>query len=118
PDGPMSKQAAHKLEVDGALLRPQTEVREQVDDDAIVVARIEGHLGVPPAFGQGAQDVKSLVTVKRRHLDSHDILHFKELPPEFEFQDAAADCRLQVESEHGNNFSDRVAVLEEFSSGG
>ena len=65
-------------------------------------------------FGDSTHDIEGLVTVERCDFDSYDIIDLRELAPEFEGENAAADGRLQVETNNRQNLRDGARVSEKF----
>src|SRR5882724_11111820 len=92
--------------VDGKHVRS-----EQVHYDVVVVASVERDFAA--GFGDGADDVKSLVAIERSDFDGGDIFDFGEFSPEFVREDAAADGGLEIKADDGNNLCDGATVGEE-----
>jgi hypothetical protein len=87
--------------------------REQVDDDAVVVAGVERHV-VAPRRGHRAHHVERAVAVERRDLHRHQVRHrLGEVAPEAVAERAPAHGGLQVEAEHGEHLAHRAAVAHE-----
>src|SRR5256885_2063554 len=84
---------------------------EQVHHDVVVVAGVERN--VAAGFGDGADDVKSLVAIEGSDFDGGDIFDFGKLAPEIEREDAAADGGLEIEADDGENLCDGAAMRKE-----
>ena len=82
----------------------------EVGDDRIVVAGVEGHLGLPPAGGERTDNVQCAVAVERSHLDAQDLGDLEELPPERLVERPSAHRRLEVEAKERNDGGDVAAV--------
>src|SRR5256885_2132529 len=92
--------------VDGKNVRS-----EQVHYDVVVVAGVERN--VAAGFGDGADDVKSVVAIEGSDFDSGDIFDCGELAPEVIREDAATDGGLKIKADDGNNLCDGAAMREE-----
>ncbi len=77
----------------------------------VVVAGVEGNV-LSAGLGDGANDVDRLVAIEWRDLYGHDPLDFEKLPPEAIRQRAAADRRLEIETDKGKHVGDGTAVFE------
>ena len=66
-----------------------------------------------PLSATAASDVERAIAIERRDLDRDDALDVQEGAPERRVEDAAADGRLKVEADHGDDLGDRAAMLEQ-----
>src|SRR5215210_7226279 len=90
---------------------------DQVDDDAVVVAGVEGDVGAP-GFNDGADDVEGLIAVEGGDFDGDDVVDFGEAPPEFIAKHSAADGGLEIEADDRNYLRDFAGVGDELFFGG
>ena len=111
PDGPMAEEAANDAALDLFAVDGKNVRSEQVHYDVVVVAGVERN--VAAGFGDGAHDVKSLVTIEGSDFDGGDIFDFGECAPELVRENATADGRLKIEADDGNNLCDGAAMREE-----
>jgi len=116
PDGPMAEKAADDAAFDLLAIDGKNVRSEQVHYDVVVVAGVERN--VAARFGDGADDVKTLVAIEGSDFDGGDIFDFGELAPEFVGESATADRGLQVEADDGKNLCDGAAMGEERCVGG
>lgn len=65
-------------------------------------------------FSDSAHDIEGLVAVERCDFDSYDMIDLRELAPEFVGENAAADGRLQVETNNRQNLRDGAGMSEKF----
>src|SRR4030095_10941377 len=65
----------------------------------------------------GTHHVESLVAVKARNLDGHDVFDLREPPPERIRQHLATDGRLKIEADERNDVRDGTAVCDQFVFG-
>ena len=113
PDGPVAEEAADDSADDGPAAGEFDAVRsEEVQDDVVVVAGVEGDVG-PAGVGDGADDVEGLVAVEGGNLDGQNVGDFGEASPEGVGEDSAADGGLEVEADEGDTVGDGAAVGEE-----
>ena len=102
PDGPVAEKAADDAAFDLLAVDGKDVGREKVEDDVVVVAGIERDFAA--GFGDGADDIESLVAIEGSDFDGDDIFDFGELSPEFVRENAATDGGLQIEADDGENF--------------
>src|SRR2546430_7647633 len=107
----MAEEAADDAALDLFTVDGKNVRSEQVHDDVVVVSGVEGDFAA--GFGDGADDVKSLVTIEGSDFDGGDIFDFGELAPEFVREDAATDGGLKIKADDGNNLCDGATVREE-----
>ena len=111
PDGPMAEEAPNDAALDLFAVDVKNVRSEQVHHDVVVVAGVERN--VAAGFGDGADDVKSLVAIEGSDFDGGDIFDFGKLAPEIEREDAAADGGLEIEADDGENLCDGAAMRKE-----
>ena len=111
PDGPMAEEAPNDAALDLFAVDVKNVRSEQVHHDVVVVAGVERN--VAAGFGDGADDVKSLVAIEGSDFDGGDIFDFGEFAPEFVRENAAADGGLKIEADDGNNLCDGATMREE-----
>ena len=112
PHRPLSQQSA--VEPPHSLLAADVHGvrREQVAEDVIVVAGIQGDV-VAPRFADGTNDIECPIAIERRDLHGPEIRNVRQLTPERVVQHAATDGRLEVEPEERHHVGDRAAVREQ-----
>ena len=108
----MSEQSARNSH----LLRAEVKGSQQIEQDVVVVAGVEGDVLNAPGLRQGAHDVDGLIAIEGRHLDRDHVFDFEELPPELIRQETSSDRRLQVEAHDWNHGCDGASVFEEFGN--
>ena len=113
-DGPLAEEAADDADGDAG----EGEGGEEVGDDVVVVAGVEGDAGGAAGFGDGADDVEGLVAVEGGDLDGDEGLDFGGAAPEGVGQDAAADGGLEVEADDGEDLADGAEVVDHLIDGG
>jgi hypothetical protein len=89
PDCPLTEQTAH--EGRSAPIEPIP--REQVEDDGVVVASVEGDLVCPAGLRETTNDVDRGVAVERSNLDCDNLLELGEPAPEVDVEAPAAGGR-------------------------
>src|SRR6267154_650283 len=104
----MAEKAADDAALDLFAVDGKNVRSEQIHDDVVVVAGVERD--VAAGFGDGADDVKSLVAIEGSDFDGGDVFDFGELAPEFIRENAAADGRLEIDSDDANEWSGAAAV--------
>src|SRR3982751_260916 len=87
---------------------------QQVDDDAVVIARVERDV-VAPGVRNGADNVDRLISVERRDLDRPHVRHLGELAPERVAEHAAADGWLQVEAEERHHLAHFTTMQQQLA---
>ncbi len=99
PRRPMAQQAADDPLLDRCSVDDEPEGGQEVRQDVVVIARVEGDVVAARGLHHRADDVLRLVPVERRHLDGLDALDVRHLPPKVVPEEATADARLQIEPE-------------------
>src|SRR5215472_17033393 len=110
PDSPMTEKAADDAAFDEEAVRPENKGSEQIHYDVVVVTGIQGD--VAAGFGDSAYDIEGLVAVERRDFDGDDVFDLRELAPEFVGENAAADGRLQIETNNRQNLRHTAGMSE------
>ncbi len=85
PYRPMAQQAARKTK----LLAAEIIGGEQVEQNIVVVAGVQRYFVGAPGFGEGADDIESLVAVKRGNFYGHNIFDVTKFAPERIWQEHA-----------------------------
>lgn len=109
PDGPLAEEAAGHAEADAVEL----EGGEEVVEDVVVVTGVEGDVVGAAAGGEGADDIKGVIAVEGGDLDGDDVGDGNETAPEVVAEDAAADGRLEVEAEDGEDGGEVADMVED-----
>ena len=112
PDRPMAEQAAHDAALDPFSIHGETERREEVQHDVVVVASIKGYV-VAAGFRNCANHIEGLVTIERRDFDGDNLLNLSKASPEGMRQHAPAHRGLQVEAEEREHFCNSSAVVQQ-----
>src|SRR5262249_46727896 len=111
PDRPVAQQSAHDTKrwfgIRKAILG------DQVQKDVVIVAGVESNLWCPARFSHSSHDIQCPVSIKRGHLDGHDILHLRKPAPEIDTQDTATHRGLEVEAKDGDDLGDGLYVLNQ-----
>ena len=108
PDAPLAQQPPGNESSAAA----EAKRREQIHDDVVVVAGIEGDI-LAAGRTDGANDVERLVAVERRDLDRHHLGNLGKRAPEPMRKDASAHGRLQVEPDQRDLAGDLPAMLQD-----
>lgn len=114
PDGPLAEEAADDAEGSAFDL----ERSDEVVDDVVVVAGVEGDLVGAAGGGDAAEDIDGLIAIEGGHFDGDDVFDFGEAPPEGIGQKASADGGLEVEADDGDDLGDGSGVGDQFVDGG
>src|SRR5262249_46068202 len=115
PDGPMAEKTADDAARYLLSVHQEYKGGEQIHDDVVVLARIKGCIAT--GFGDGANDVERVIAIEGSDFDRYDIFDFCKFAPETVGEDAAANGRLQVETNNGNDLRDGARVSEKFGVG-
>ncbi len=110
PGAPMTQQAALEAEHHRLIVPAHRERRHQVQEDMIVVARVERDAALGLRRDHAAHDIQGAITVERRHLDGDNVIDSGKAAPEFRRQQNAADRRLQIKADKGNAIGNRLAM--------
>ena len=102
PTGPMSEQATGKVQLHQSACGGELKLREQIEHDVVVVARVERDVARATGLGDRAHHVEGLIAVERGDLDAGNIRHLGKPSPEVGRKQAPARRRLEIESEHGD----------------
>ena len=113
PDAPMAEQPALDSDPDFPAVPFHDERRQQVEDDVIVVARVQSDPVRGASLDHAANEGERLVPVERRHLDRDHVFDGGEAAPEGGGQDAAADGRLQIKTDQRNFLRHAGAMLDD-----
>ncbi len=108
PDGPVAEKAADDAAFDLLAVDRKSVRSEEVKDDVVVIAGVERN--VAAGFGDGTDDVKSLITIEGSDFDGGDIFDFGEFAPEIVREDAATDGGLKIKADDGKNLRDGAAM--------
>jgi len=112
PDAPLAEEAA----VDVARASGEGERGEEVGEDVVVVAGVEGNV-VAAGSEDGADDVECAVAVERGNFDGDKFRDVGERAPERITENAAANGGLQIESDEWNLSGYGATVGEDFFLG-
>ena len=112
PDAPLAEEAA----VDVARAPGEGERSEEVGEDVVVVAGVEGNV-VAAGSEDGADDVECAVAVEGGDFDGDKFRDVGERAPERVTENAAADGGLQIETEEWNLSGYGATVGEDFFLG-
>ncbi len=112
PDAPLAEEAA----VDVARAPGEGERSEEVGEDVVVVAGVEGNV-VTAGSEDGADDVECAVAVEGGDFDGDKFRDVGERAPERVTENAAADGGLQIETEEWNLSGYGATVGEDFFLG-
>ena len=113
PTRPLTQQPADDPQPHLAASGRDAELRQQIEQDVIVVAGVERDVPGAPGFGHGADDLEGLVTVERRNLDGHDVRDLHEAPPEWIRQQPAPGRGLQIEADERDFPGDGPAMRDQ-----
>ena len=96
-----------------ALVAPyEAPGRDQIEQDVIVVAGVEGHAILGAGFHDTPHHVQRAVAVEGRDLDRHHVLQCGEAAPEGGTQHHTAHRRLQVEADQRNALGQARTMLQ------
>ena len=84
--------------------------REQISDNAVVVAGVERNLVRTTRCRHATDHVQREVAIERRDLDAHDVFNLGEACPEIAGKMPSTDRWLEIESHDGNRVGNRAAV--------
>jgi len=112
PDAPLAEEAA----VDVARASGEGERGEEVGEDVVVVAGVEGNV-VAAGSEDGADDVECAVAVEGGDFDGDKLRDVGERAPERVTENAAADGGLQIETDEWNLSGYGATVGEDFFLG-
>jgi len=107
----MAEEATDNAAFDLLAVHGKSVRREEVHHDVVVIAGVERN--VAAGFGDGADDIQSLVAIERSDFDGGDIFDFGEFAPEIVREDAATDGWLKIKADDGKNLCDGAAMGEE-----
>ena len=110
PDGPMPQKSPDDARASVA----ETVLRQQIDQDAVVVAGVKSD--ITSRFSHCPNYIDGLISIERSHFDGYDILDIDKFAPECVREDSAAHARLQIESEHGQDLRDHANVSNQVSN--
>jgi hypothetical protein len=79
----------------------ESERRQQVDDDVVVIAGVEGDI-IATGLDHRLDDVNRLVAVEGGDLHADDFRDLRKLAPEAGGECASADRRLEVKTDEGD----------------
>ena len=102
PDAPVAEQPAPDAHRDRLAPTHEPVRRDEVEQDVVVVAGVEGHAFLGAGLDDAAQNVEGTVAVEGRDLDRDHVLQRREAAPEGGAKQDAADRRLQVETHQRN----------------
>ena len=109
PDCPLAQQSAREAQ----HVVAHAESRQQIGNNIIVVAGVEGDFAGPPALRHATNSVQRLIPIERRHFNGADAFNPAKLAPEGKWQFAAPHRGLQVEAEQRNLLSDGSAMRDQ-----
>src|SRR6516162_198611 len=112
PNRPVPKQTPDDAPSDYSAIANETERRQQVEHDLIVITGIQGHV-LSPGVDNSPNHVQCLIAVEGRDLDRRDDIEFEEAPPEGVRQHAAANGRLEIEADERHDPAQDTAMLEQ-----
>src|SRR5579884_2830937 len=92
---------------------PEPKFCEQVADNIVIVAGIEGDLIDSAAIDDRSYDIERLVAIERRNFDGDHVGDFREPAPEFVGKHAPSYRGLEVKTDHRNDRSNGARVIEE-----
>src|SRR5882762_6234466 len=111
PDCPVAQKASYNT----MLLHASTYLKDKrgkkVQGDVVVIPSIERDIA--PRFCHGSNDIEGLVAVEWGDLDGHNAFNFCKLAPKSVGEYAATHGRLQIETNHRQDFRHSSAVSQE-----
>src|SRR5580692_7841901 len=106
PHRPMSKQAAGEPKRLFAKLEPG----EQVQDNVVVIARVESNLTCAAGCGYTPQNILGRIAIEGSNLNADHALDLGERAPKLKRKRLAANSRLKVKANDRNGFAHRAHV--------
>src|SRR5262249_55610326 len=88
-------------------------LRQEVNDDAIIVSRIESNVPGPARLGDRAYDIEGSVSIEGRDLDRQHVGDFHEPPPEVERKNPSPRGGLKIKAHEGDLSCHGPAMLNE-----
>lgn len=116
PHRPLAEQTADNAPLDHVAVPFKTKSGEEVDDDVVVVSRVERDI-VPAGLDDRTNDVQRLVAIKRSDFDRNNVFNFHKASPEIIRKKPAAREWLQIESNHRNEGCESARVVNELIFG-
>src|SRR5215469_1020913 len=110
PYRPMAEQTAPKIRAGGDALVAQVEWKGEVEQNVVVIARVERDPIERASCMDAPQYVQRAVTIERCDFDCDHIVNLCKAPPEIRCQDHAADRGLQVKADERDFACDRLAM--------
>src|SRR5271168_5410401 len=104
----MAQQSTHHA----GLARAEIELGEQVINNVVVVAGVEGDIGGASGLHHRAHNVQRLIAIEWRDFNGNDIVNLREFAPEAVWQGPSAYARLQVETDNRNHLCDGSRMLD------
>ena len=108
----MAEQPALDAHRNGLAVAHEAPGRDQVEQDVIVVAGVEGHALLGAGLDDAPHHVQRAVAAEGRDLDRHHVLQRGEAAPEGGSEHDTAHRRLQVEADEGDALGEPGAVLQ------
>ena len=87
--------------------------RQQIDENAVVVARVKRDVPGAAGIDDAAQDVDGLIAIERRHLDGDHVLNLRKLSPELVRKQPSTHGWLKVETHDRHHVGYRSCVLHQ-----
>src|SRR5882724_3511657 len=110
PDCPVAQDASHNTALLHAPVDLENKWGKKVQGDVVIVPGIERDIA--PRFCHGSNDIEGLISVERSDFDGHNVFNFCELAPKSVGEYAATHGRLQIETNHRQDFRNRLAVSQ------
>src|ERR1700728_1573239 len=104
PHRPMSKQTGGEPK----RVSGKSEFGEQVQDNVVVVARVESNLACAAGCSYPTQNILGCIAIEGSNLDPDHAFDLCERPPKLKRKRPAADSRLKVKANDGNDLSNRA----------
>src|SRR5687767_1775634 len=89
-------------------------LRKQVNNDCVVVARVQCDLRGAARLGDSADDIEGLVSIEGRDLDRHDVWHFNKPSPKPVREQSTAGGGLKIKAKKRNLPRDCIAMPDQF----
>src|SRR4029077_1528471 len=111
PNRPVAQQAPDDAEFSLLAVDLEAVGRDQIHHDIVIVTSVQRDLSA--RFGNGPDNIQSVVTIERRNLYRYHIFDLHKLAPELVGKHAAADRWLQVETDNRQDLNNLPAMADE-----
>ncbi len=91
---------------------PNWKIGQQVNEDVVVVARVQCDFVLASAIRQSSGDIECVVTVEWSHFDCNDVFDFQKLGPEVIVEESAANGWLQIKSKKRKDLGNFRAMVQ------